>query len=303
MTVVTHTYRFTRAGEDFGPRADGLVTAHTTESPYNRLTVADALVLAAWQDRDDVAGSYNDLICIDGVVSCVPPEHASGGINPGSRYFAPEPWLYDVMPAEQVRNPNFFTRNVSFMGQAAWFNANGWPPAMIDHFVRVMIEEEARIGSRVILTDHEDFQVNRSDAGPIANALIRQRYLELTGADMPALTNYALEIIQIDGNAAIRSGPSTSSPTLFMTGGPSGPIVRIGTIDTSEGQWSCYWLTKPRRWAYTLEQNVLSVTPLVSGVTEAEVAARVAEVAAVGERRVALIKEKVANLATSVASL
>lgn len=181
--MIRTTFRFTGAGEDFGPRADGLITAHSTQSPYNKLTVADAIVLARWQDRADVAGSYNDLICIDGILECMPPSHASGGINPASASFVPEPWLYDLMSREMVHNPNYFTRNVSFMGDCDWFDANGWPPQMIDNFVTVMLEEEARIGSRTILTDHEDFQLNRHDAGPIANALIRKRYAERTAQE------------------------------------------------------------------------------------------------------------------------
>lgn len=186
MTAITHTFRFTGSGEDFGPRADGIITAHTTESPYNKLTVADAIALARWQDRDDIVGSYNEIICIDGVLSCVPANHASGGINPSGPEFVPDAWLYDVLSREEVHNPNYFTRNISFMGSKAWFDANGWPPAMIDRFARLWIEEEERIGRKVVLTDHEDFQTNRSDAGPIANALIRTRYAQLTGkgADM-----------------------------------------------------------------------------------------------------------------------
>ena len=64
MTAITDTFRFTGSGEDFGVRADGIVTLHTTESVATRNTVADAKIVAAWQDRPDILGSYNRLICI-----------------------------------------------------------------------------------------------------------------------------------------------------------------------------------------------------------------------------------------------
>ena len=236
MSVTRQRYTFAGSGEDFGPRADGLVTAHTTQSSYNRLTVADAIVLARWQDRSDILGSYGDLICIDGILECVPPSHASGGINPASADFSPEPWLYDLMSREMVRNPNYFTRNVSFMGDMFWFDANGWPPQMIDNFVTVMLEEEARIKSRTILTDHEDFQTNRSDAGPIANALIRKRYLERTQEDI--MLNFITEdwntLASSDGFAGFFyiDGPSVGDKKWFTA-----PERVTSFAETTDFRW------------------------------------------------------------------
>lgn len=208
-------------GEDFGPRADGLVTAHSTESDPTLLTVADAFRLATWQDRDDILGSYNDLICIDGIVSCVPPSHASGGINPASQDWDPEPWLFEVMAPEMVRNPNYFTRNVSFMGQRAYFDKNGWPPELIDNFVTVWLEEDIRTGGRNQLTHHEDFQANRSDAGPIADRLIKARYAaRLLEDSMFEWASHARAILKgpfwttIGVNSAIRLAPEITDTTL-----------------------------------------------------------------------------------------
>jgi hypothetical protein len=263
-TAITNTFRFSGAGEDFGPRADGIITAHTTQGPYNRLTVADAIILARWQDRPDIAGSYNDLVCIDGVLSCVPPEHASGGINPGSAGFKPRSWLYGVLDADEIRNPNYFTRNVAFMGDMYWFDKNGWPPAMIDRFARIWIEEEQRIRRKAVFTEHADFQPppNRFDAGPIATRLIKARYAELTGqsaqgSQMADIDTFKLETIRIDGSANIRSAPSDAADLLFTTDKPSS-AVSVGTKDG----FHAYWIEGQKQWGYTSTQhNVLSREP------------------------------------------
>ena len=181
MSVVTATYTFTGKGEDFGPRADGIVTLHTTEvTDPLKTTVRDALALARWQDRDDILGSYGRLICTDGVVRTVPDDHASGGINPSSEYFKPRTWLYDFLPREEVHNPNYFTLNLAAMGRKEYFDANGWPARIIDGFARSVIEEEKRIGRGVVVTNHADFQPgNRSDAGQICIDLVLKRYGQL----------------------------------------------------------------------------------------------------------------------------
>jgi hypothetical protein len=182
MGVVTHTYRFSGAGEDFGPRLGRrLVILHTFENADpTKNKVVDALAGARWQDRDDTFGSYNRLIATDGVVSCVPDGNASGGVNPASSFFKPRAWLYERLPASVVNNPNAFALQLCAMGQRAYYDANGWPPAIIDGFARSILEEEAH-GTQVI-ANHADFQPgNRTDAGIQAMALTLKRLDELRG--------------------------------------------------------------------------------------------------------------------------
>lgn len=179
MTAITHYYKFTGAGEDFGPRSDGMVTFHTWESDPVKTTVADAMAGLVWQDGDDVLGSYNRVVCFDGVISAVPDDHASGGINPGSAFWNPKAWLYTVLDADEIANPNYFTLNICARGQRAYYDLHGWPPSIIDGMAQSWIDEEKRIGRKVVPTNHADFQTNRSDAGAIAMALIKKRYAEL----------------------------------------------------------------------------------------------------------------------------
>lgn len=300
--TIRSTYRFEGSGEDFGPRADGMVTAHTTESPYNKLTVADAITLARWQDRPDILGSYNDLICIDGILSCVPPNHASGGIAPHIVEFQPEAWLYTVLPREAVHNPNYFTRNVSFMGTKAWFDANGWPPAMIDNFVTVLLEEEARIGRRVVLTDHEDFQTNRSDAGPIANALIKKRYAERTAVRKDdTMANLALAglLAQNAGTATLAAGATgrlnpefnpqdynqgaitvlAAATPLAAYGWVKGTSLTLadGTVFDARTDWLACFNRKYGALFYHIRDVSTVWLPKPGGITQAEVDKAVAD--------------------------
>lgn len=186
MGVVTAERLFTGVGEDFGPRKGTLLfTLHTTEnSDPLKNTVRDAIALATWQDRDDTLGSYNRLICTDGVLRTVPDDHASGGVNPGSAYFSPRPWLWTMLPAEAVRDPNAWGPNLSAMGQRAWYDINGWPAAIIDGFARSIIEMTPP-GVNPVISNHADWQPgNRTDAGN-ALALVMTRLEQLEAAGIP----------------------------------------------------------------------------------------------------------------------
>jgi hypothetical protein len=270
VTVVTHTYRFSGLGEDFGPRkGSGLVILHTTEGDGSKVTVADALALAKWQDADDVAGSYNRLIAVDGVVSTVPDDHAAGGVNPFSPYFKPVPWLYQMLPAAKVNDPNAYALQLSFMGRRATHDANGWPPSMIDYAARSIIEEEQRIGGPVVVANHSEFQPgNRTDAGPIATDLVMKRYAELSKPsvvdDMPQLTTYALERITLDYNANIRNAPTATDSFEFRTAttGERSTAIRVGTVVNAEDTWSVWYHEGRRKWLYTVAQNVVKVEPI-----------------------------------------
>ena len=189
MSVITHVRLHTGVGEDYGPRADGFVCLHTWEGDPLRTTVADALAPGAlpWQDQDSVLGSYNRVICSDGVISTVRDDHAAGGINPFSAGFRPLPWLVAAADASEVNNPNAFALQLCFFGRKAHYDANGWPPYMIDAAARSWIEEEQRTGRKQVLCNHGDFQPppERFDAGPIATALVKKRYAELTAPVPP----------------------------------------------------------------------------------------------------------------------
>jgi len=274
MTVVTHTYRFTGQGEDFGPRKGaGLVILHTWESAGN--TVADALAGLKWQDRDDTAGSYNRVICVDGVVSAVPDDHISGGVNPASTYFKPRAWLFQVLAANKVNDPNSYALQLCAMGQRAAYDKAGWPPAIIDGFARCILEEEARIGGPVVVANHADFQPgNRTDAGDIAMALVKKRYAELTAeVSVADIDTFKLERIVIDAFANIRSAPAENAPLLFQNGDKPSPAISVGT----KNGFHAYWMNANRAWGYTsTAANVVSAEPyqntveVPTGITQAQ---------------------------------
>jgi hypothetical protein len=183
MGVVTARYTFSGAGEDFGPRKGRfLVILHTFENADpTKNTLRDAVAGAIWQDRNDTLGSYNRLVAVDGVLGCVPDNHASGGVNPASPYFKPRAWLYGLLPANVVNDPNAYALQLCAMGRRDWYDANGWPPAIIDGFARSIIEEEQAAGRGMVVANHADFQPgNRTDAGAIAMDLVMKRYAELT---------------------------------------------------------------------------------------------------------------------------
>lgn len=195
MTVVTADRRFTGVGEDFGVRKGTLsVHLHTTEpSDPAKTTVRDAIALHIYQDRDDTVGSYNRIVCTDGVLRCMEDDHASGGINPFSDYFSPRSWLFDFLPDYAVGDPNGYGVNLAAMGRKAHFDQYGWPARIIDGFARSIIEYEdmvqAKTGKRpnLVIDQHADYQPgNRTDAGSKCLDLVMKRYRELVAlAQLP----------------------------------------------------------------------------------------------------------------------
>lgn len=261
MTAVTHTRLHTGSGEDFGPRADGMVTFHTFEqSDPSKNTIRDAIAGAIWQDRQDVAGSYGRIVAVDGVLLTVLDHHASGGINPGSASWAPKAWLYQHFSREEIANPNYFTLNVCAMTRRAHSDKYGWDPRMIDGLARCWIDEERRIGRKIVPNDHSDFQSNRSDIGPIAMGLIKQRYLELTssvGDNVADIDVHQIERCVVDANAAVRSAPSPDSEVLGLTT-QKWNIITIGT----KNGYHAYWDHGRKRWVYTdTAANILEREP------------------------------------------
>lgn len=291
MSAITRFYRFTGSGEDFGPRSFGLITGHTWEGPYNALTVADAIEMLKWQDEDSVLGSYNRVVCVDGVVSSVPDGHASGGINPGSSSWAPKAWLREHLSAEQIANPNYFTLNVCALGRRSWFDANGWPEEIIDGMARSWVDEEARTGRPIVWTSHSDFQSNRSDCGAIATALVKKRYAQLTGkAPMEIDMQFRNPIVTQDWDTV--PGPASTFTRPDGTKGHFTAVERVrtvaeGTVDGVDSRLIDYGpnhealviartgLTKPgvRIVGSPVAQTVEVVKEVPTGLTDADVAA------------------------------
>lgn len=189
MTAVTHDQRFSGAGEDFGVRKGTVsVHLHTVEnSDPHKTTIRDAQALMRWQDRDDVAGSYNRIMCTDGVLRCMEDHHTSGGINPQSSFFSPRSWLRDFLPAQAIADPNVWGPNLAAMGQREYFDREGWPVRIIDGFARSiidyerMVEEDTGRRPNLVIDNHADYQPgNRTDAGPICLDLVMRRYRALT---------------------------------------------------------------------------------------------------------------------------
>ena len=228
MSAITAVHLLTGPDEDFGPRAGGLVTLHTFENgdPLKN-TVLDAIAGAIYQDRSDVLGSYNRIVGVDGVLSTVRDDHASGGINPASAYWAPVAWLSKFLSKEEIANPNYFTLNVCAMGQADWYDLHGWPQGIIDGFARSIIDEERRLGRGVVVTNHLDFQRNRTDAGAKCIQLVMSRYEQLTKAPAPVIAPPPPKEIIVDFAASTRQIPKivriAGGATLYKQ--PSGPEV------------------------------------------------------------------------------
>jgi hypothetical protein len=246
MTAITHTYRFTGRGEDFGPRSDGLVTFHTWESHPTDLSVASAMKGLVWQDGDDVLGSYNRVVCSDGIISTVPDNHASGGINPSSQDFKPKAWLFDKLSSEQVRNPNYFTLNVCARGQRAYFDTHGWPASIIDGMARCWIDEERRLGRKVVPTNHADFQTNRSDAGAIAMSLIKKRYAELMEDPMAWISDVRAVVPYIAIIEGTEADPANTRPAPDFDNTPypvtaQAALTVVGEVTGAEFRGSTVW--------------------------------------------------------------
>lgn len=238
MSVVTHTYRFTQPGSDFGRRkGSGLVILHTFEnSDPTKNTVVDALAGARWQDGRP--GSYNRLVAVDGVVSCVPDTNISGGVNPASAYFQPRAWLYQKLPATKVNDPNSYALQLCTMGRRAYYDQYGWPPGIIDGFARSIVEEIDRVGP-VVVANHADFQPgNRTDAGAVAIDLVMKRIQELTAPEEDMAYAWVANIKPFaDGK------------------GPRWITFRIGTSYREQPDLSA--ASKPRKYDVTFRRLVL----------------------------------------------
>lgn len=290
MSAITQRYIFSGSGEDFGLRKGRLFVAlHTFEnSDPNKNTMRDAVAGAIWQDRNDVLGSYNRLIAVDGVLGCVPDENAGGSINPGSAYWAPDAWLYDYLPAYAVNDPNAYCLALCAMGQRAYYDEHGWPDGIIDGFARSIIDEEDATGREMLVVNHFNFQRNRSDAGKAID-LVLARIKELRAAPRPEdplmLTRYALETCVLDKEAKIRSAPSNGTVARWFLTPPdrTSTVVSIGEIVNADGPWTVYWVNSWGNWGYTRSDlNVLSREPyqniveVPTGITQADADKQVA---------------------------
>ena len=295
MSAITQRYVFSGSGEDFGPRKGRLFVAlHTFEnSDPTKNTMRDALAGARWQDADNVIGSYNRLIPVDGVLGCVPDERSSGGINPGSAAWNPDPWLYQYLPAYAVNDPNAYCLQLCAMGQRLYYDTNGWPPGIIDGFARSIIDEEDATGREMLVVNHFNFQDNRSDAGKAID-LVLARIKVLRAAPRPEdllmITNYTDDTVLLDVNARVRSAPTggTVSRSFLVPATGNRWVNRIGTLTNAEGEWSVYWVNSWNALGYTLKQNIVETKPRVttveSGITQAQLEKAKSDARAEGRR-------------------
>lgn len=158
---------------------------HTTE--YAGTSRASALACA----RDQAArgpngewlqpGSYNFIVYDGGVLLTVPYLEASGGINPASTSWAPQPWLKSLLPAPAFAEPTMHHLQVAFSGRAVDGAANRWPSNMIDTAARIglWMERSAWGADNLVFSGHADWQSNRSDpgAGVIDRIIARMQQL------------------------------------------------------------------------------------------------------------------------------
>lgn len=157
------------------PSCEGVIL-HTTE--YADATRASATQCARDQAKRTATGgwaqpgSYNFIVYDGGVLLTVKPQHASGGINPASEFWNPEPWLRDMLGAEAFRDPTMHHLQISFSGRAAHLseaahNGRKWALDMIRDAARIILWAERRdwAADNLVVSGHVHWQDNRTDPG------------------------------------------------------------------------------------------------------------------------------------------
>ena len=167
-----------------GIRCAGLIL-HSTEGAGT--TRQDALDTARFQLTNP--GSYNWIAYDGGLLLTVPYLEASGGINPASQYWKPQPWLTSSLGTKVMSDPARYQLQVAFSGKAAEFAKGNIPASMIDNVARLVIWIEAQPwgANNLVLSAHSDYQTNRTDPGAGVIDRVLKRYTELTA---PAPTDY-----------------------------------------------------------------------------------------------------------------
>lgn len=223
---------------DYGTRkgTKGIIL-HTTEGSGR--TKAAALATAVWQagTGNTSGGSYNYILGIDGdvvtAVRSVHPDHAAGGIST-RRDSVWQPWqeLYDFMGATAVADPNAWVCQIAIQGQVAWYEANGWPQAMVDAIAMLIKQLENRYSiPDIYVGAHYMFQTNRTDPGLKLIPLVIDSYIrQFRSAPVPAPAPAPVNTL-----TTVRTFPA---PGASFALGPSVPPINLFQITgwTPEGQ-------------------------------------------------------------------
>jgi hypothetical protein len=124
--------------------------------------------------------------------------------------------------------------------------------------------------------------------------------------DMPALTAYTPgHVATIRATSNIRSAPTITAGNIVRVAAAAGEQWTVvgwvkGSVDPDGGsdQWVCRWANG--RWEYTAKSNITSgPTAPVTGLTESQVAARVAAATAPYAEQVSQLKRDVADAANA----
>lgn len=173
---------------DYGPRKGTVaIVLHTTEGATGK---AGALSTATWQAnpaQNPSGGSYHYILGVDGdvvtAVKTVYREHIAGSISRRRDSV----WIADTdrellayMGAAAVADPNSFVIAISIAGRTAYYDANGWPPALVNGLAMLIRHLEVAYNiPDIFVTNHYRFQSNRSDAGRKLTPLVMSEYQRL----------------------------------------------------------------------------------------------------------------------------
>lgn len=195
--------------QKLGPRDWGVrpTTAgfifHTDE--YSGHDRATALRVIADQSRRGPGGtwiqpgSYNLHIHYTdgkvGVIEAVPVRHASGGINPASPYWNPDPWLRDLLPPAAFADPTMHHIQIVFTGKvaslvAALDDGRAWARAMIERAAQIVqaVERTSWGADNAVLSGHRNWQDNKTDPGAGTIDRILDRYDALTDGSVTTVS-------------------------------------------------------------------------------------------------------------------
>lgn len=253
---------------DYGPWK-GLVAVvlHTTEGGRGR---AGALGTAAFQagPSNTSGGSYHEIVGVDGdvvtFVRTVRAGHIAGGISTRRDSV----WIADTnaellryMGARAVADPNAYVWQISVAGRRDYYDANGWPKALVDGIAQRLRQIEQKYGiADIYVTGHKYFQTNRTDPGKLIPLVIdsyNRQYrpgaqLPDTGTTTPTPAGEDMfpirskyEAWTFAPGAKIYAEPSLDSEVLytFGAGGGKGPtLFEEATFGpdgkaTSTGKW------------------------------------------------------------------
>lgn len=270
---------------DFGRRSgtEGIIW-HTTEAADT--SRASAVATARWQLTNP--GSYNWIIYDGGLLLTVPPQNASGGVNPSSLSWAPEryPFLRQSLSLAAYNNPNAHLLNVAFSGKTSVFRLGGMPQNMIDTAAALTrwVEAQAWSSRTLMHCGHMHWQTNRTDPSQVVLDRIAATY---SGDDMDWVSRMKPlppYLCTTDPDSMTRNAPSLTSSAKFLHASPV-ELTVVGEVagDSVNGstRWLCY---QSNTWGLgcTHESNEASRKELAGGFTQADLDAAKAEGVKVG---------------------